>query len=73
MHFQINNEGVEAIGKNKAITTVMGLTAGAAILAAYFFVLKRYGANLFRLDQRVGFLEHDRLCEAYKQQGYDVD
>ena len=50
-----------------------GVVLGVALLAASFFVLKRFVKNLIALEGRVEELEYDRLCEAYRRQGYSVD
>jgi len=42
-------------------------------MAASFFILRDCRKSLDSLNGRVEDLEHDRLCEAYRRQGYEVD
>jgi len=67
-------KGVGSIRKNKIGTTanITGVALGAALLAASFFVLRGYRKYFNALAERVEELEYGCLCEAYKQQGYEV-
>ena len=42
-------------------------------MAASFFALRGYHENLSALGERVEDLEYDRLREAYRREGYEVD
>ena len=51
----------------------VGFLAGVAFTAASFFILCDTRNNLAAIRERVEGLEYDRLREAYKQAGYEVD
>ena len=42
-------------------------------MAASFFILRDYRKNIGSLAERVEDLEYDRLCEAYRREGYEVN
>jgi len=68
-----NRKGVGFIRKIQIITSIAIKVLGVAVLAASFFVLRGYHENLSALGGRVEDLEYDRLCEVYRQAGYEVD
>ena len=42
-------------------------------MTASFFVLRKHRNELFDMCKRIEDLEYDRLLEAYRRAGYDVD
>ena len=42
-------------------------------MTASFFILRDFGKRFTSLKWRVESLEDDRLLEAYRREGYDVD
>lgn len=73
MHFRNSEEGVGAIQKIRTIIKLVGMVAGVVFVAASFFVLRGYRYELFALGRRVEDLEYDRLLEAYRREGYEMD
>jgi len=69
----INCKGVGSIRKILTVTNMASIAAGVVLTAASFFILRDYGKRLDTLTGRVDDLEYDRLREAYRQQGYEVD
>jgi len=68
-----NQEGVGFIRKILSIATVVSTALGVVFMAASFFMLRDCHSKLSAFDGRVEDLEYDRLREAYKQAGYEVD
>jgi len=49
------------------------MVLGVAFIAASFFIARNTRNKLHALQERVEDLEYDRLGEAYRQAGYEVD
>ena len=69
----ISNEGVGSIRKNLTALKTVSIAAGVVIMAASFFVLRGCCKKHAALSGRVEDLEYDRLCEAYRREGYEVN
>jgi len=66
-------KGVGAIRKILSAVKIVSTVAGVVFVAASFFMLRDYRNELSALGGRVEDLEYDRLREAYRQAGYEVD
>jgi len=72
-YFHQYTKGVGAIRKILSIVRLVSTAAGVVFMAASFFILRDYRNELSALGGRVEDLEHDRLLEAYRRAGYEVD
>lgn len=57
----------------KRLAGAAGLALGVAFTAASFFILQNNRRGLAALQERVEDLEYDRLAEAYRQAGYEMN
>ena len=74
MHFpEIYREGVGSIRKIRTAMKLASTAVGVVLVMASFFMLRNYRKDHAHLKGRVEDLEHDRLLEAYRQAGYEVD
>ena len=69
------SKGDDSISKNSFQRFVIkaGMVLGVAVTAASFFIIRYIRNDLNALEERVEDLEYDRLCEAYRQAGYEID
>ena len=49
------------------------MVLGVAVTAASFFIIRYIRNDVNALEERVEDLEYDRLCEAYRKAGYEID
>ena len=73
LHFRRKSKGACSIRKILTLMSIVSAAVGVVYLAASFFVLRDYRKELDALDERVEDLEYDRLLEAYRREGYEVD
>jgi hypothetical protein len=68
-------KGDDSIGKCRIqnLINIVGMVLGVAFSATSFFILRKKCNDLQVLKKRVEDLEYDRLCEAYKQAGYEIE